>query len=129
MKTLTISALLLVVAIATSSFVLSNQYVAKASVVSVHNAGSFRLHRQGKDVALVWSTMGNGAAQFQVERSYDGEYYDVIGAVENSGASSYKFIDEAVPPGYLFYRICAVDANGMEQEMSAVETIRIVQRK
>ncbi|HET7897990.1 MAG TPA: hypothetical protein VFL47_09980 [Flavisolibacter sp.] len=129
MKTLTISAFLLAVAIATSSFVLSNQYVDKAAISSVENIGSFRVHRQGKDVALTWTGMSNGVAQYYVERSYDGEFYDVIGAVDNTNASSYKFQDESVPPGYLYYRVCGVDANGVEQEMTGVEVIRIVQRK
>jgi hypothetical protein len=129
MKTLTISAFLLVVAIATSSFVISNRYVVKGDVSRVAGIGSFRAHRQGKDIALSWSAVGSAAASFQVMRSYDGEFYDVIGEVENTHASALKFQDENVPPGYLYYLITGVDAAGKTQEVSAVEVVRIVQRK
>lgn len=128
MKTLTLSALLLVAAIITSSFVLSRQSTVKATISKVQNVTSFRAHRQGKDITLTWSAAG-GVATFHVERSYDGEYFDVIGEIENTGARVYKFSDENVPPGNLYYRISSVDANGEEQSRSAVEVVRIVQRK
>ena len=128
MKTLTISALLLVAAIITSSFVVSRQGVAKEGVSKVQNVTTFRAHRQGHGIALTWSAAG-GVAKFHVERSYDGEYFEVIGEVENTGARTHKFMDENVPPGYMHYRICCMDANDEEQSKSAVEVVRIVQRK
>ena len=128
MKTLTISAVLLLAAIVTSSFVLSHQAVAKENVNGIQNVTTLRVHRQGKDIALTWSATGAGVAAFHVERSYDGEYFEVIGTVENTGARSYKYSDE-LAPGYIYYRICCADANGDELSKSAVEVIRIVQRK
>ncbi|HEV7329799.1 MAG TPA: hypothetical protein VGN63_02070 [Flavisolibacter sp.] len=128
MKTLTISAVLLLAAIVTSSFVLSHQAVAKESVNSVQNVTSLRAHRQGKNIALTWSAAGAGLAAFHVERSYDGEFFEVIGTVENTGARSYKFLDDFAP-GYIYYRICCTDADGEELSKSTVEVVRIVQRK
>ncbi|HEY1020885.1 MAG TPA: hypothetical protein VGE06_01175 [Flavisolibacter sp.] len=128
MKTLTISAVLLLAAIVTSSFVLSHQAVAQENVNSVQNVTSLRAHRQGKEIVLTWSAAGAGVAAFHVERSYDGEYFDVIETVENTGARSYKIKDD-LAPGYIYYRICCTDANGDEVSKSTVEVVRIVQRK
>ncbi|MBB1284817.1 hypothetical protein HRH25_10585 [Flavisolibacter sp. BT320] len=128
MKTLTISAVLLLAAIVTSSFVLSHQAVAKEKASKVQNVTSLRAHRQGKAIVLTWSAVNTGVATFQVERSYDGEYFDVIQSVENTGARSYKIQDDFAP-GYIYYRICCVDTNGDEVSKSAVEVVRIVQRK
>jgi hypothetical protein len=129
MKTLTISTLLFVIAIVSSSFVISSHIQTEEATASVQNVSSFRAHRQGKHIALSWIVSGNSTAQFNVERSYDGEYYEVIGTMNNSGASSYKFKDENVPPGYLYYRISSFDEDGNEIGKSTVEVIRIVQRK
>jgi hypothetical protein len=129
MKTLTLSALLLLAAIMTSSFVLSHKVIANASAESVQNITSFRAHRQGKDIALTWTGVAAGVATFNVERSYDGEYFEVIGSVERTGARSYKFSDELVPPGFMYYQITCLDDNGQEVSKSAVEVVRIVQRK
>ena len=129
MKSLTISALLLVTVIVTSSFVASTKYVPKDSLNAIQNVGSFRAHRQGKGIALSWSAAGSAAVRFAVERSYDGEYYDVLGTVDNNNASTFRFKDEDVPPGYLYYRICSLDENDRVQSVSAVEVVRIVQRK
>lgn len=128
MKTLTISAVLLLAAIVTSSFVLSHQAVTKENAGKVQNVTSLRAHRQGKAIVLTWSAAGSNVAAFHVERSYDGEYFDVIDAVENTGARSYKIQDDFAP-GYIYYRICCVDTNGEEVSRSAVEVVRIVQRK
>ena len=129
MKARILFALLVVVATATSSFVGSMPPDVNETVTSKRNIGSFRVHRQGKNVVLNWSASGVGVAQFVVERSYDGEYFDVMGTLDNLGQASFQFKDVDVPPGYLHYRICSVDANGNVQEISPVVEIRIVQRK
>ncbi len=126
MKILITSALIL--------FVFINPAV--ANPVSTHvemnnlSAGPFdffRAHRQGSGVSLLWATTSTGVIQFVIERSYDGEFFDVIGGMGYSGAKTYKFSDNNVYPGYIHYRITSVKSNGTK-ELSAIETVRIVQR-
>jgi len=127
MKTITISTLLLVLAIATSSFIVSRQVVPNTTE-GTQSIEHLRIHRQGKGVALTWTVSSSDAQRFNVERSYDGENFDVIHSVESNGASRYKYNDEDVFPGLIYYRITTVDANGLE-ENSAVATVTIVRKK
>lgn len=129
MKSLITSALLLAFAIAGSSFVLSTQRLEKNIVNANGPGGPLRAHRQGKDIALTWSAAGGNIARYHVERSYDGEMFELIDQVENTGASVYRFKDLEVPPGYLYYRICSIDAGNNIISVSPVEVVRIVQRK
>lgn len=127
MKTITISTLLLVLAIATSSFIVSRQ-VSPKTTSEARNIESLRAHRQGKGVALTWTVNSSNAQSFNIERSYDGEYFDVIESIESNGASRYKYNDENIFPGLIYYRITTIGAGGLE-ENSAVATVRIVQKK
>lgn len=129
MKTLTLSTLMLVIAIATSSFVISHNQVSKEATAKIQNIGTLRAHRMGKAIALDWTVSGGNAAKFNIERSFDGEYFDVISSVDCIGASRYNFKDQEFFPGYIYYRVSSVDANGDVLETSAVEVVRIVQRK
>lgn len=129
MKTLTLSTLMLVIAIATSSFVISHNQVSKEATTKHQNVNTFRAHRMGKGIALTWTVSGGNTAQFNIERSYDGEYFDVISTLDCNGASTYKFKDDNVYPGYIYYRICSINASGLTEEISNVEVVRIVQRK
>ena len=90
----------------------------------------FRTHRQGKaGVGMTWAVSSSDIVEFVVERSYDfGEYYEPAASVPFNGASSYKFTDNGVFPGYITYRVTAVKTDG-STECSPVEQIRIVQRK
>ncbi|MGZ3861332.1 MAG: hypothetical protein ACXVMS_17700 [Flavisolibacter sp.] len=87
----------------------------------------FRTHRQGKGVATTWSVSAADVTQFVVERSYDGDFYDEATTINFDGSSSYKFIDQDVYPGVVYYRIKAVKADATT-EYSAVETVHIVQK-
>ena len=127
MKTITISTLLLVIAIATSSFVISRQQTTETSA-RVKNVNTLRVHRQGKAVSLTWTVSGGNAAQFHVERSYDGDFFETIASVECNGASRYTFKDDSAFPGTIYYRICTLNNDGTE-EISAMEAVRLVQRK
>ena len=88
---------------------------------------SFRIHRQGNGVALTWEP-ATQVQQFLIERSYDGEFFETVTGVGCNGTSIHRFIDENVFPGYIHYRITAVNADG-SSEASPVQMIRIVQRK
>ena len=77
---------------------------------------------------MTWAVSSSEIVQFVVEKSYDGEFFEPAGAVEFNGASSYKFIDNDVFPGYITYRVTAIKGDGTV-ECSPTEQIRIVQRK
>jgi hypothetical protein len=128
MKTLTLSTLLLVIAIATSSFVLSRQQAGKEATKKILNANVLRAHRQGTGVALTWSTNAS-ADHYKIEHSYDGEYFEPIATVNNNGSSTYKYKDENVFPGTNYYRICFCNSDDVVEETSNIESIRIVSRK
>jgi hypothetical protein len=88
--------------------------------------GRFNVHRAGKSgIALTWTVTENGIAQFQVERSYDGEFFDPVTTLDFNGSSSYKTKDTDVFPGVIYYRITAVKSDG-STECSPVESVRIV---
>ena len=88
----------------------------------------FRLHRQAQGVAMTWATSDNQIVQFVVEKSYDDYYYESAGAVNNNNNGSFKFVDNDVFPGFVYYRIMAIKADG-SVECSPVESVRIVKRK
>ncbi len=123
MKTITLSALLLLATISFSSFVVSNQ---TNGVSKVSGIETFRVHRQGKEISLTWSASSN-AASFRVERSEDGEFFNSIYSTPGTGARSYKFNDGGFFPGMIYYRIVCLNTDGTE-ECSAVQSIKIMQR-
>lgn len=124
MKTVTLSALLLVVTISLSSFVVSNQ-TSNATATNAKAPGMLRVHRQGPAISLTWSNSAN-AVEFRVERG-DGEFFETIYTVENSGARSNSFKDRDFFPGTIHYRVMSIDANGLE-ECSNTEVIKITKR-
>jgi hypothetical protein len=85
-----------------------------------------RAHRQGSAISLSWAFDVSGADQFVVERSYDGEFFDMVESVAPvTGTNTY--LDSAVFPGTIHYRIVAVDASGNTQ-YSPVTVVRLIRR-
>jgi hypothetical protein len=118
--------------VAVSAFILMSSFTLDVQQNLNHQLTSncfnyFRTHRQGKGVAMTWAAATNDVVEFVVERSYDGEYFEPAGTLSPNGASSFKFIDNDVFPGYVSYRVTAVKADG-STESSPVETVHIVQR-
>ena len=111
MKTITLSALLLVATISLSSFVLSNKET-NTNVVASKGPGILRVHKQGPNVSLTWSDDAH-AASFKVQRG-DGDFFETLTTVENTGERSNKFKDLDVFPGTYYYRIVCVDADENE---------------
>jgi hypothetical protein len=111
MKTITLSALLLVATISLSSFVISNQENHSA-ITTTKGPGVLRVHKQGPNVSLTWSDDAH-AASFKVQRG-DGDFFETLDVIENTGARSNKFKDVDVFPGTYYYRIVCVDANDNE---------------
>lgn len=124
MKTL-ISYLALTALILTSSFTVNQQQ--QLNNQSENCFDSFRVHRQGKAaISLSWTVSSADINQFIVERSYDGEFFENVTSINFNGSSAYKYKDNGIYPGVIYYRITAVMEDGTT-EYSSVETIRIVQ--
>jgi hypothetical protein len=128
MKTL-ISYAAIAVFIVASSFTIDNQQHINSDTISKPNNcfTHFRAHRQARGVAMTWAVGTPNVIQFVVERSYDDYYYEPAGTISFNGASSYKFVDNTVFPGTIYYRVQALKSDGTT-ECSSVETVRIVQR-
>src|SRR5215213_6812986 len=125
MKTITLSAVLLVLTISLSSFVLSNKETKATTVSSSKGPGTLRVHRKGAAISLTWSDDAN-AASFKVERG-DGEFFEQLDEVPNTGARSYKYEDGSYFPGTIYYRIVCVDASGNEL-CTHTDVIKITKR-
>ena len=111
-----------------------NDVVASNSSASVttnayHEFTYFRIHHQSKkNVVLNWGiTTPAGVASFRVERSYDGDFYDVISEPACNSSTKFTWKDEGIYPGVIYYRIGCVMNDGT-CHYSAIETIRVVQR-
>ncbi len=124
MKTITLSALLLVATISLSSFVISSKET-NSTTAAAKAPSMLRVHRQGPAISLNWSNSPNAVA-FRLERG-DGEFFEEIATVENTGARSNSFKDTGFFPGVIHYRVVCIDANG-GVECSNTEVIKIIKR-
>lgn len=99
----------------------------KANVI--HDFTYFRLHPQTKkNVVLSWGIDSPaGVSNFRVERSYDGEFFDLINEPACNNSTRFTWKDEGVYPGLIYYRIGCMMSDG-SCHYSEVETIRVVQR-
>jgi hypothetical protein len=106
-------------------------YKAAPSITAntAHDFTYFRIHHQSKkNVVLDWGIDSPaGVSTFSIERSYDGDFYDVINQVSNNNGVRYSWKDEGIFPGVIYYRI-ACNMNDGTTHYSAIETIRVVQR-
>jgi hypothetical protein len=102
---------------------------ASVSTATTHEFSYFRLHPQTKkNVVLSWGiTSPAGVSNFKVERSYDGDFYDVISEPACNNSTRFSWKDEGVYPGVIYYRIGCVMSDG-SCHYSDIETIRVVQR-
>ena len=105
------------------------RYNASVDAKSNHDFTYFRIHHQSKkNVVLNWGINSPaGVANFRVERSYDGEFYDVINEPACNNSTKFSWKDEGIYPGVIYYRIGCVMSDG-SCHYSDVETIRVVQR-
>ena len=125
MKTL-MSYVALTALILTSSFTIHKQQELNTQTATSGCFNYFRIHRQAHNVAMSWAVNTPDVAQFSVERSYDGEFFENAGSVGYNGGSAFKFTDESPFPGTIFYRIKAIKTDGTS-ECSSVVSIRVVQ--
>jgi hypothetical protein len=66
-------------------------------------------------------------AEFAIERSYDGEFFDTIGTMNCGGTATHQYKDANVFPGTIWYRISAIKADD-SVETSLVQSVRMVKR-
>jgi len=118
---------LFAVLIFTSSYVSSKIDAPQETTAQTGTFKQFRVHRQGTDVALAWSVSTSNIAEFRIERSYDGEFFEPVGSMACTGTSTHQYKDVSVFPGTIWYRIVAIKAD-QSIESSATETVRIVKR-
>jgi hypothetical protein len=102
---------------------------ASVKATAAHDFTYFRIHHQGKqNVVLNWGiTTPAGVSKFRVERSYDGEFYDVINEPACNNSTKFTWKDEGIYPGVIYYRI-GCEMNDGTCHYSEVESIRVVQR-
>ncbi|GEM_PF-1383834 len=70
-----------------------------------------------QQVMLSWETaMERNNDFFTIERSYDGQFFEVIATIKGAGNSdiplSYSYVDEAPGSGYIYYRLKQTDYDG-----------------
>lgn len=83
-------------------------------------------HRQAKGIVIDWIFSDpNNVVAFEVQRSYDGSFFEKAGEVAPSGKNQFK--DNDVFPGHIYYRIAALMYDG-SIIYSTVEVVRIVSR-
>jgi hypothetical protein len=105
----------------------SPSYSANKNVVA--NFGKLNAHRQQQGVALTWTVLSaEGIAGFIIEQSYDGFYFEEIAQVNSDETGRNRYFDNAVYPGFIYYRVTAVYEDG-SSETSETTVVRIVSRK
>ncbi len=89
---------------------------------------SFNAHREGHaTICLMWKMSTDaGVASYQIEKSYDGEFFDPVAGQVNNHGPIYTWKDSNVFPGYIYYRVAANMANG-DVIYSDVQVVHIVQ--
>jgi hypothetical protein len=133
MKSKTMSVFLIFLFAIGSSFAKTSQPspIVFASIKNHANNqfGMFLIHRQGKDVAMMWTVANPGqVARYEILRSYDGEFFDTIKELPGSNGSRCRYTDCGVYAGYIHYKVRAIMQDESVVE-SDIETIRIVSRR
>ena len=78
---------------------------------------SFSASQSGNSISLTWITASEiNNSYFTIERSFDGEIFEVAGSVPGSGNSStireYSFLDQVTRDGIVYYRLRQTDFDG-----------------
>lgn len=128
--------LLLLVIVAASSFTTIAPVTAD-NKMGINNTAVFagfdfyRTHRQGKDgITATWGYSGGGVTGYVVERTYEDAtdpyaFWETVALVAETGARSYKFTNTNVTPGFISYRVKAM--NGLNVvAVTEVSTVHIV---
>ncbi len=87
----------------------------------------FKAQMEGTKVLLTWQTASElNNDHFEVERSFDGINFDILGTVQGNGTTTeiqnYEFVDHTPGSSYNYYRLRQVDFDG-EFEYSRTKTV------
>ena len=130
MKTITTFSVVLL--LTASAFAKQFPVNKSASAITVVQATgvfeTFHIHRQGDFATLDWNANVEGVSAFAIERSYDGEFFDMIDAVVPDPSHWNKYTDSSVEPGVIYYRVVAWMDDG-SIEYSTIESVKIVKHK
>ena len=133
MKTITTLALAIIITAGTAyskPLPLSNGPISRLTSGQIAEVfGTFHVHRQGNFASLNWNVTTGNVASFNIERSYDGTFFEQIAIVTPSDARWNRYTDQTVEPGVIYYRIIAVMNDGSPDEYSATESVKIVKHK
>ncbi|MCU0380813.1 MAG: T9SS type A sorting domain-containing protein [Chitinophagaceae bacterium] len=82
-----------------------------------------------RHVQMVWVTSHETAARtFRIERSQQGQVWDIIGTIESAGNMSsqniYNFVDNNPGYGLVYYRVRELDPDGVAK-LSSVRSLRL----
>lgn len=86
----------------------------------------FKVQGQSSNICLTWSVTTPEVKQFVIERSFDGDFYDTISAMNCTGTTPHQFADERAEGKVVYYRITAVKADATI-EKSSVEIVKPAQ--
>ena len=126
MKTILTFAFVAFLAITTSA-VATDVHPSYTQTTASSCFSNFRVHRQQNGATLMW-TVNTEVAEFKIERSFDGDFFEDVTQLPGNGAAQHRYNDRDIFPGYVYYRITALKADGTT-EQSPVEMVRIVSRK
>lgn len=90
--------------------------------------GEINIHNSGKGVIITWTTISEVNNDiFILERSLDGNKFSEIGQVNGNGTKSspttYKYHDNNLQKGLVYYRITQVDFDGNSSSSPIVSTV------
>jgi len=76
-------------------------------------------------VRLVWETLQEmGVQSFEIQRSYDGINFEIIGVVPAAGSTTmpegYDYVDPTIYYGTRYYKLIELDFNGYTEEIGTV---------
>lgn len=108
-------------AISPSSFGTSSLQTQKSAVF-----GQFIAHRQHNIISLMWSVnTPEDIEGYDIERSYDGSFFEKITSLPGDGASLNRYQDQSVFGGFYYYRVKAYLSDG-SIEYSDVKMVRLM---
>src|SRR5688572_762291 len=117
-----------------SSSAASGEKTKITKTVPVPDFAFFRLHKHGRNGAgFAWGLgNSNGVSGFVVQRTYEDPFdpyseWAHVSSVPCNGNGQHRYTDTPLTPGFISYRILAVDNGGVPLCVSGIETIRIVQ--
>ena len=109
--------------------VLRNSYL----IAGVNNSAGifsfFNAHREGRNATgLMWKVSDvSGIISFEIQRSFDGEFFDPIGSLSYNSSHRFTYKDVSASPGFLYYRIAAHFLNG-DVAYSDVQIVHIIRK-